>query len=115
MSEMGRCPRCGTALPARAAEGFCPVCELRNGLDQPARPNGTDSIHTSLTHLAAEAPPISDLKKIRYFGDFELIEEIARGGMGVVFKARQIPLNRLVALKLINAGVLASHDLIKRF
>jgi serine/threonine-protein kinase len=63
----------------------------------------------------ANAPTLSDLKKIRYFGDYELLEEIARGGMGAVFKARQVSLKRLVALKLISAGVLASHDLVKRF
>jgi len=106
------CPDCGAELLPDAPEGLCKRCLLLAGLA--CSPEVSETTVGDVAGLLATPAPALAVK-FYSFGDYELIEEIARGGMGVVFRARQVSLDRTVALKMILAGRLASPEAVERF
>src|SRR6201993_4593464 len=111
ISALRPCPKCGSEIPADAPEGGCPGCLLESGLRLLADEAAAEGVDLGHIDKPARAASRSErlVEMLGQLGDYELLEEVGRGGQGVVFRARQKSLNRTVALKVIRLGPWASE------
>src|SRR5439155_345304 len=128
MTVTKTCAKCGAKIFAEAPQEFCSACLLETGLGllaeeavaggaDPGRGDGAQAADKKKSASPArhgESVP-RPARILSDFGDYELLEEIGRGGQGVVYRARQKSLNRTVALKVIGLGTWATEAHVKRF
>lgn len=112
VNGLRKCPICGASWPEDAPAGQCPACLFELGMPWAAAqgPKGPDA-DVSAGDRSRSSSPLAP----RLLADYELLEVLGKGGMGIVYRARQKSLGRLVAVKLMRGAEEASARVLARF
>ncbi|MHC1766450.1 MAG: WD40 repeat domain-containing serine/threonine protein kinase [Verrucomicrobiia bacterium] len=102
-------------MPPDAPDDLCPGCLFLGGLSQENSPAESKPDSGGTLHIIIPEDAGFPLGAPKRLGNYDLLERIAQGGMGVVYKARHIGLDRVVALKMIRGGILATPKDVERF
>src|SRR5262245_14211174 len=105
------CPECDAQIAPTAPAGLCPRCLFALSLGVPTPADDAPTPTPEDQQAGALPPPPA----LCHLGDFELLEEIGRGGMGVVYRARQISLRRIVAVKVLPGAQFVDGPTRERF